>query len=442
MIAKSSTLAFSKPFFSQGLINRRAVLKSTYAQFLFLMSGADHDQMDRMRSYITNMCTGWDVEQVKSIVGETLHDIVDPLVFAEAAELIADHKLCGRDVVVVSASGEEIVAPIARALGATHAMATRMVVEDGKYTGEIAFYCYGEGKVEAIRALAAREGYALEHCYAYSDSITDLPMLEAVGHPTVVNPGSGAAQGGRRARLAGADVLQARVAARSLLGPVGCGRRHHGGRRGERAGGRRADLLAAAPLRVLSRSYADAVAECGSRNDPAFTGQFGPCCDRGHGVQRKHGSRVRPRSSRKRRLELPNPATQHGSRHPRGAHAAIIGKSVAGLRNCENRTITTALWVGLAVVANRKNAEATHATHQARLVTGVRASGRRAEDLRIVRSAARFMLLGPSAPALRDVTRDGQAPPGHRRAVPALLSTNHAVNPSGVPDANPRAAAR
>ena len=188
VIAKSSTLAFSKPFFDQGLINRRAVLKSTYAQFFFLMSGADHDQMDRMRSYITNMCAGWDVEQVKSILDETLHDIVDPLVFAEAADLIADHKLCGRDVVVVSASGEEIAAPIARALGATHAMATRMVVENGKYTGDIAFYCYGEGKAQAIRELAAREGYPLEHCYAYSDSITDLPMLEAVGHPTVVNP--------------------------------------------------------------------------------------------------------------------------------------------------------------------------------------------------------------------------------------------------------------
>jgi HAD superfamily hydrolase (TIGR01490 family) len=191
VIAKSSTLAFSKPFFDQGLINRRAVLKSTYAQFLFLMSGADHDQMDRMRNYVTNMCAGWDVEQVKSIVGETLHDIVDPLVFAEAANLIADHKLCGRDVVVVSASGEEVVAPIAKALGATHAMATRMVVEDGKYTGEVAYYCFGEGKAEAIRELAAREGYALEHCYAYSDSVTDLPMLEAVGHPTVVNPDRG-----------------------------------------------------------------------------------------------------------------------------------------------------------------------------------------------------------------------------------------------------------
>jgi HAD superfamily hydrolase (TIGR01490 family) len=188
VIAKSSALAFSKPFFARGLVNRRTVLKSSYAQFLYLLSGADHDQMDRMRAHLADMCTGWDVAQVKAIVGETLHEIVSPLVFAEAAELIADHKLCGRDVVVVSASGQEIVGPIARALGATHAMATRMVVADGKYTGEVAFYCYGEGKAQAIRELAAQEGYPLEHCYAYSDSITDLPMLQAVGHPTAVNP--------------------------------------------------------------------------------------------------------------------------------------------------------------------------------------------------------------------------------------------------------------
>src|ERR1700753_1186330 len=166
IVAKSSTLAFSKPFFDQGLLNRRAVLKTSYAQFIYLISGADHDQMERLRAHMTAMCAGWDVAQVKSIIDETLHDIVTPLVFAEAADLIAAHKLCSRGVVVVSASGEEIVAPIARALGATHAMATRMVVEDGKYTGDVAFYCYGEGKVQAIRELAAREGYPLEHCYA------------------------------------------------------------------------------------------------------------------------------------------------------------------------------------------------------------------------------------------------------------------------------------
>ncbi len=188
VIAKSSTLAFSRPFFDQGLINRRAVLKSSYAQFLFLLSGADHDQMERMRAHLTNMCTGWDVQQVRAIVAETLHDIVDPLIFAEAADLIADHKIRGHDVVIVSASGEEVVRPIAEALGATHTAATRMVVEEGKYTGEVEFYCYGPGKVEAIHGLAAREGYDVSRCFAYSDSVTDLPMLEAVGHPTAVNP--------------------------------------------------------------------------------------------------------------------------------------------------------------------------------------------------------------------------------------------------------------
>ncbi|WP_188830290.1 HAD family hydrolase [Nocardia camponoti] len=191
VIAKSSAFVFSKPFYAQGLLNRRAVLESSYAHFLFLLQGADHDQMERMRANLANMCAGWDVEQIRAIVAETLHELVDPLIYAEAADLIADHKIRGHDVVIVSASGEEVVGPIAAALGASHTAATRMVVADGKYTGEIEFYCYGEGKVAAIEKLAAEHGYDLASCYAYSDSVTDLPMLEAVGHPTAVNPDRG-----------------------------------------------------------------------------------------------------------------------------------------------------------------------------------------------------------------------------------------------------------
>ena len=63
-----------------------------------------------------------------------------------------------------------------------------MVVEDGRYTGEIEFYAYGADKAEAMRELAESEGYDLAASYAYSDSVTDLPMLEAVGHPFAVNP--------------------------------------------------------------------------------------------------------------------------------------------------------------------------------------------------------------------------------------------------------------
>jgi len=191
VIAKSSTLAFGRPFFQGGLINRRAVLKGAYAQFVFSLSGADAQQMERMRAQITQMCTGWDVTTVHEIVRETLHDIVDPLIYAEAADLIEEHRAAGREIVIVSSSGAEMVEPIGELLGADRVVATRMVTVDGRYTGEIDFYAYGENKAVAVREVAGENGYDLADCFAYSDSITDLPMLSEVGHPTAVNPDRG-----------------------------------------------------------------------------------------------------------------------------------------------------------------------------------------------------------------------------------------------------------
>jgi HAD superfamily hydrolase (TIGR01490 family) len=188
IIAKSSVLAFGRPFYQGGLINRRAVLRSAYAQFVFALAGADEDQIERMRAYLTSMCKGWDVAQVRDIVAETLHEIIDPIVYNEAVDLIGMHKSAGRDVVIVSSSGEEVVGPIGEMLAADEVIATRMVVADGRYTGEIELYAYGAEKAVAVRALALRRGYDLLRSYAYSDSFTDLPMLEAVGHPFVVNP--------------------------------------------------------------------------------------------------------------------------------------------------------------------------------------------------------------------------------------------------------------
>lgn len=188
IIAKSSALVFGKQFFAGGLINRRAVLKATYAQLVYMGSGADEDQIEKIRRHLTEMVAGWDVEQVRSIVAETLHEVVDPIVYDEATELIAEHKAEGRDIVIVSASGAEVVEPIGSMLGADHVIATTIRIEDGKYTGDIDFYAYGENKAIAIRELAERRGYDLARCHAYSDSATDVPMLEVVGHPTVVNP--------------------------------------------------------------------------------------------------------------------------------------------------------------------------------------------------------------------------------------------------------------
>jgi HAD superfamily hydrolase (TIGR01490 family) len=189
VIAKSSTLTFSKSFYQGGLINRRAVLRTAYTQFVFLAGGADHDQMERMREYLSALCRGWNVEQVKELVAETLHDLIDPIIYDEAASLIEQHHTAGRDVVIVSTSGAEVVEPIGELLGADRVVATRMVVgDDGCFTGEVEYYAYGPTKAEAVEELARTEGYDLSRCYAYSDSATDVPMLSTVGHPYAVNP--------------------------------------------------------------------------------------------------------------------------------------------------------------------------------------------------------------------------------------------------------------
>jgi HAD superfamily hydrolase (TIGR01490 family) len=188
VIARSSTLAFSRPLHAVGLINRRAVLRSTYAHFLYRVGGADHDQMERMRRYLSSMVAGWNVQQVRDVVAETLVELIEPSVYREAVALIAEHHAAGRDVVIVSTSGSELVEPIAQMLGADAVIATRMQIEAGRYTGEIEFYAYRENKAAALGELAARRGYQLDGSYAYSDSSTDLPLLEAVGHPHAVNP--------------------------------------------------------------------------------------------------------------------------------------------------------------------------------------------------------------------------------------------------------------
>jgi HAD superfamily hydrolase (TIGR01490 family) len=188
VIARSSTLAFSRPFYAGGLISRSAMLRSAYAHFFYQASGADHDQMERMRQYLSRMVAGWDVQQVRDIVATTLSELIAPLVYEEATALIAEHHAAGRDVVIVSASGSEVVDPIGAMLGVDHVVATRMVIDNGRYSGDIEYYAYGENKATAIRSLAERNGYRLEECYAYSDSVTDVPMLEAVGHPYAVNP--------------------------------------------------------------------------------------------------------------------------------------------------------------------------------------------------------------------------------------------------------------
>ncbi|RMH77217.1 MAG: HAD-IB family hydrolase [Actinomyces sp.] len=172
-----------------GYLDRWLVLRALWAQIVFRYFGADEARMIKMRETALRLCTGWEQARIAELVDDALSTVIDPIVYAEALDLIAEHRAAGRRVYLVSASPEEIVVPLARHLGVDGAIATRAEIDTrGRYTGAVEFYNAGANKVVAIEAEAERLGLDLRRSWAYSDSITDLPLLEAVGHPVAVNP--------------------------------------------------------------------------------------------------------------------------------------------------------------------------------------------------------------------------------------------------------------
>lgn len=188
VLAVSSSLALGRPLLAAGLLTRADVARSASAQLGYALVAADHRHSERVREQLSRVVDGWDVARVREVVEKAIETFVRPYVYSEAIDLITRHHAAGADVVIVSASSEDLVAPIARLVGADHVVASRMEVLDGRFTGQIDYYAYGPAKAAAVRALAADRGYDLTGCWAYSDSVTDLPMLEAVGHPVAVNP--------------------------------------------------------------------------------------------------------------------------------------------------------------------------------------------------------------------------------------------------------------
>ena len=182
-------VAFTGPFFRAGLLNRRLLLRAAWGQLVYMQFGASEKKLKKMRDRVLGLTVGWDQAEISSIVRETLDDVIEPIIFDEALDLIREHQAAGRKVFIVSASPEEIVAPLAQHLGVDEAIATRAELDDdGRYTGRTELYCYGPDKSVAMRAAAERDGIDLDESYAYSDSATDIPMLECVGHATAVNP--------------------------------------------------------------------------------------------------------------------------------------------------------------------------------------------------------------------------------------------------------------
>ncbi|WP_235984822.1 HAD family hydrolase [Actinomyces trachealis] len=188
LLATSTTMALSTPMRRHGIISAVTLIRSVVTQLPYLLAGADEEQTTRMMSRLAAMSAGVERERVLEVVHQALPTSIEPAFYSEALEIVSGHHHAGHDVVVVSASIEEMVEPVARLVGADRCVATRMETENGVYTGRIERSLLHAEKLVALQEDAKQHGIDLARSWAYSDSISDLPMLEAVGHPVATNP--------------------------------------------------------------------------------------------------------------------------------------------------------------------------------------------------------------------------------------------------------------
>ncbi|MBN3786280.1 HAD family hydrolase [Burkholderia sp. Ac-20353] len=156
------------------------LLRAYYAGTL-----AMEDYMD----YTLTPLRGLTRDDVEPWVDRFIEAVIVPRVFPLALRQLAHHRARGDRVLVISASGEHLVAPIARRLGVADTIGIELEVADGVYSGRTrGVLSYREGKVTRLRAWLERHGETLDGSYGYSDSLNDIPLLQAVHHPSVVNP--------------------------------------------------------------------------------------------------------------------------------------------------------------------------------------------------------------------------------------------------------------
>lgn len=188
LIAGASTFVFGWVAWRKGMLSTRELLGDASNAVVFRMTGGSDDQPDRVRERILEAVVGHRREELTALNDDILPRLLNS-VRPETRRVVERHHEAGRDTYIVSASPVEIVDPLGSALGMTGVIATESEVVDGQYTGRLlSEFCYGPGKANRVRRLAEENGYDLRLCYAYSDSRSDLPLLEMVGHPVAVNP--------------------------------------------------------------------------------------------------------------------------------------------------------------------------------------------------------------------------------------------------------------
>ena len=205
LIAGSSVFQFGRAAYRAGLVTRRQLAEDAWENIRFRLRGSTDAGTDALRERIGNMLEGVRVRELQRLAPDVLAGVL-PRLYPQMLEIAYGHQDAGRPIFICTAASQEMAELMAIVLTFDGAVGSVAEVVDGHYTGRAGGpFTYREGKAEAIRDLAAREGIDLAASWAYSDSESDLPMLRLVGHPVAVNPDSDL---GRVAREEGWEVLR------------------------------------------------------------------------------------------------------------------------------------------------------------------------------------------------------------------------------------------
>ena len=205
LMAGSSGLHWARAARGAGLLTRRRMLRYGWQNLKFRLAGSTDKATDQVRKEVSEMIAGRRVVDLQRMSPKVLAGVL-PRLYPEMLEVAYAHQDAGRPVYICTAAGQELAEMLAHVLGFDGAVGARSEIRDGLYTGRPGGpFTYREGKAQAMRDLATREGLDLAESFAYSDSESDLPMLRAVGHPIAVNPD---AELGRVARQEGWEVMR------------------------------------------------------------------------------------------------------------------------------------------------------------------------------------------------------------------------------------------
>jgi HAD superfamily hydrolase (TIGR01490 family) len=189
LMAGSSGMQFARVAARHGVVGRRQLASWAVEHLRYRLVGTTDARTTEVLKVARELISGVPVRDVERMTPEVMAAIL-PRVFPQMLDEVHAHQDSGRATFIVSAAGNGVVEQLANVLGMDGGIGTRYEVDsEGAFTGRFdGPFVYGPGKVEAMEAFAAGHDIDLADSYAYSDSLSDLPMLRAVGHPVVVNP--------------------------------------------------------------------------------------------------------------------------------------------------------------------------------------------------------------------------------------------------------------